>query len=48
MRTNESTTTKHRVRDSLRAVWDDVTKANRAVFRLPPYDDYLKHGRYTH
>jgi uncharacterized short protein YbdD (DUF466 family) len=48
MRTNENTPKKRRIRDSLRYVWQDTTKANRAMFRLPPYDDYLQHERYTH
>ena len=48
MKENENTTRKHRIRSSLRHIWQDTTNASRAQFRLPPYDDYLKHGRYTH
>ena len=45
MTTNQQTTKKSRIRDSLRSIWHDTSKANRAMFRLPPYDDYLQHRR---
>ena len=48
MRTNDETTKKSRIRASLRHIWQDTHKASRAQFRVPPYDDYLQHGRYTH
>ena len=47
MRTNDETTRTNRIRASLRHIWHDTNKASRAQFRLPPYDDYLQHGRYT-
>jgi hypothetical protein len=46
MRTNENPK-QHRIRATLRHIWDDTHKASRAQFRLPPYDDYLQNGRYT-
>ena len=47
MDTNTHTTKKHRIRDSLRHVWEDTARANRALFR-PPYDDYLQNRRHLY
>ena len=48
MTTNNETTRKHRIRETLRTVWQDTNRASRAQFRRPPYDDYLQHERYSH
>jgi uncharacterized short protein YbdD (DUF466 family) len=48
MRTTTHTPHKHGIRSFLRYAWDDTVKANRAMFRLPPYDDYLQNHRDTH
>ena len=48
MRTNSETTRKHRIRETLRSVWQDTNRASRAQFRLPPYDDYLQNQRNHH
>ena len=45
MTTHQNTTRKHRIRSTLRYIWQDTTNANRALFRLPPYDDYLQNNR---
>ena len=45
MTSHENTTKKHRIRSSLRYIGQDTTNANRALFRLPPYDDYLQNNR---
>jgi uncharacterized short protein YbdD (DUF466 family) len=43
--TNHENTRKHRIRSALRYIWQDTSNANRAMFRVPPYDDYLQHNR---
>jgi hypothetical protein len=48
MRTTTHTPKKHGIRAALRDAWDDTVKGNRAMFRLPPYDDYLLNHRDTH
>ena len=48
MKTTKTTTRKSRIRSSLRYLWQDTNNASRAQFRVPPYDDYLQHERYTH
>ena len=48
MKENENTTRKTRIRSSLRNIWQDTHNASRTQFRLPPYDEYLQHERYTH
>ncbi len=45
MTSHESTTRKHRIRSTLRYIWQDTSNANRALFRTPPYDDYLQNNR---
>jgi transposase len=45
MTSHENTSRKHRIRGALRYIWQDTTNANRALFRLPPYDDYLQNNR---
>jgi uncharacterized short protein YbdD (DUF466 family) len=45
MTTTLHTPRKHGLRERLRDAWGDTVKANRALFRLPPYDDYLQHRR---
>ena len=45
MTSHQNTSKKHRIRSSLRYIWGDTTNANRALFRLPPYDDYLQNNR---
>jgi hypothetical protein len=34
-----------RLRASLRHSWDDQVRAQRALLRLTPYDDYLRNRR---
>jgi hypothetical protein len=45
MTSHQNTSKKHRIRSSLRYIWQDTSNANRALFRPAPYDDYLQHNR---
>ena len=45
MTSHQNTSRKNRIRGTLRYIWQDTTNANRALFRLPPYDDYLQNNR---
>lgn len=44
MNTNR-TSLNRRLRTTLRLAWDDQVRAQRALLRLTPYDDYLQHRR---
>ena len=45
MNTNQRPSTQHRLRTFLRYAWGDQVAANRALLRMPPYDDYLINRR---
>ena len=45
MTTTTRTPLNRRLRASLRHAWSDQVKAQRALLRLTPYDDYLQHRR---
>jgi hypothetical protein len=45
MNTNQKPSTQHRLRTFLRYAWGDQVAANRALLRMPPYDDYLINRR---
>ena len=45
MNTTTHTPLNRRLRATLRHAWDDQVRAQRALLRLTPYDDYLQNRR---
>jgi hypothetical protein len=45
MNQNQKTSKAHQFRTFMRHAWDDQVRANRSLFRVQPYDDYLINQR---